>query len=326
MSIGRLIIVITAISLVSGAACATQAPAQPQVPATQDAMSDYLLGPEDQVRVWALGIEEISDKPVRIDSNGYLDLPMIGRVRAAGLSVEQLKAQLTERLTKEVRIPRLSVEVVEFGSQPVSVLGAVTTPGVHQLRGRKSLVEMLSLAGGLRPDAGHAIKISRSVEWGKIPLPSATLDSTGEFTVAELKIKDVLEAKNPADNILIRPYDVITVPTAEMVYVMGAVRKPGAFTLHEQENVSVLQALSMAEGLGTTPSPQKSKILRTPKGSSQRVEIAVDLKRVLAGKAADMALQPNDILFVPTSASKKAAARALEAAIATGTGIVIWRR
>jgi polysaccharide export outer membrane protein len=195
---------------------------------------------------------------------------------------------------------------------------------VNQLSGRKTLAEVLSLAGGLRPDAGSYVKITRQIKWGEIPLPTARIDPSGNFSVAELQVKSLLSAANPAENILVRPHDVITVPTAEMVYVVGAVRKPGAFALGERESVSVLQALSMAEGLGTNPKAQDSKILRTVPGGSERKEFPVDLKKVMSGKAEDMGLRANDILFVPDSASKKVAGRVLEALIQTATGIVIW--
>jgi polysaccharide export outer membrane protein len=157
-------------------------------------------------------------------------------------------------------------------------------------------------------------------------LPGAAISSDGNYATLSLRVKDFLEAKTPAENIPIRPHDVITVPTAEMVYVMGAVRKPGAFVLHEKENVSVLQALSLAEGLGPTPAPKVARILRSEPASRQRVEIPVDVSRIMEGKAEDLAMRPNDILFIPTSNSKKAAIRAVEALIYATTGVIIWRR
>jgi len=300
-----------------------QTPERPASPRPDD-VSQYVLGPEDQIKIWALGVEEISDKPVRIDPSGEIDLPLVGRVHAAGLTVEQLKSALAQRLTKEVREPRVSVDIVEFGSQPVSVMGAVNHPYVLQVSGRKTLAEVLSLAGGLRTDAGPYVKITRQVKWGEIPIHNAKTDESGNFHVGQVQVRDLLSATNPAENILIRPHDVITVPVAEMVYVVGAVKKPGPFTLNERESVSVLQALSMAEGLGVTPKAQDSKILRAVPGNGERREIPVDLKKVMAGKAEDMALRANDILFVPDSTAKKAGVRALEAAIQTVTGVVIW--
>jgi protein involved in polysaccharide export with SLBB domain len=216
---------------------------------------EYLLGPDDQVKIWALGMGEIPATPQRIDPAGYVDLPVLGRIRAAGLSLSQFKEALLASLAKEVLKPQVSVEIAEFGSQPVSVMGAVNTPGVHQLRSRKTLAEVLSMAGGLRSDAGAVIKITRLASWGPIPLPGATLDPTGRYNVAEVGVKDFLSAKDPAQNILIRPNDVLAVPAAEMVYVIGAVRKPGGFGLTERDGISALHALSMAEGLGPSLEP-----------------------------------------------------------------------
>lgn len=294
-----------------------QAPAQAE---------QYVLGPDDQIKIWALGVDEISDKPVRIDSSGEVALPIAGRVHAGGLAVEQLSHVLEERLAKEVRKPEVSVEIVEYGSQPVTLLGAVNHPGVLQLSGRKTVEEVLSMAGGLQANAGPYVKIARESRWGKIPLASAQADASGTFTVATLRVEDLLSATNPTNNILIRPHDTITVPTAEMVYVVGAVKKPGPFPLNERESVSVLQALSMAEGLGPAPKPQASKILRMVPGSNERKEIPVDVKKIMSGKGEDIALRANDILFIPDSMAKKAASRAAEAAVATATGVVIWGR
>jgi len=288
-------------------------------------MNEYVLGPADQIKIWALGLEEISNQPIRIDPAGYIDLPLLGRLRVGGLTVEKLKALLVEKLSAEVRVPVVSVDIVEYGSQPVSIVGAVASPGVHQLRGRKTLIEMLSLAGGIRADAGSVVKITRTIEQGLIPLPNAKTDDSGRFSVAELKVKDLLSATQPAENILIRPHDTIGIPTTEMIYVMGAVKKPGAFPLNDKVPLSVLQALSMAEGLGPAPSPQSAKILRGSPGGAARTEIPVNLKKILSGNAKDVGLQPNDILFVPESGARRASVRVIEAAIQTASGVIIWR-
>lgn len=287
--------------------------------------SDYVLGPDDSLKIWALGVDEITDKTVKVDPSGYIDLPILGRIQATGLTVQQVEASLVRRLESEVKDPKVSVEVVDFGSQPVTIIGAVNQPGVHQLRGRKTLAEVLSLAGGLKPDCGPKINISRSLKWGAVPLATAKNDPSGQFSIADVDVKELMAAQKPALNIQIQPNDVITVPQAEMVYVIGEVKKPGGIVLNEKSSVSVLEALSYAEGLGSTPAAQRSKILRPVPGATQRQEIALDLKKVLAGKGEDIALRPNDILFVPTSAPKKAATRALEAALQTATGVVIWR-
>ncbi|MCE5306142.1 MAG: polysaccharide export protein [Acidobacteriales bacterium] len=286
----------------------------------------YVLGPGDQLLIRAMDVDEISDKPVRIESSGLINLAMIGRLKAAGLTVEQLEADIAGRLKKFVQEPQVSVAVTEFRSQPVSLLGAVAQPGVHQLQGRKTLFEVLSLAGGLRQDAGHSIKITRLKENGPIPLPDAKSDETGRYSVASVNVKSVVEARNPRENIVVMPNDVISVPRAEMVYVVGAVKRSGGFVLQEREDMTVLQALSLAEGAERTAAAKRAKILRSAPNQSVRQEIPVNLKEILAGKAADVPMRADDILFVPSSLARSASVRAAEAAVQITTGLVIWRR
>jgi polysaccharide biosynthesis/export protein len=290
------------------------------------AQSAYVLGPEDQVVIRVLEADEISDKPVRVDASGYIPLLMIGRVRAAGLTVEELEKSIAKRLEAHLRTPQVSVSVMEFSSQPVSVIGSVNNPGVHQLQGRKTLVEILSLAGGLKPDAGPLVKITRPVQWGKIPLPQAVVDASGQYAVADVALKDLVEANSPQENILIRPHDVLSVPRARMVYVVGNVGKPGGFILDGQETITVLKALSLAQGLGKEAAPQKAKVIHPAIDGGKALESAVPLNKILQGTSPDLPLQAEDILFVPGSAPKKVAARAVEAAIQAGTGIAIFRR
>jgi polysaccharide export outer membrane protein len=305
--------------------CAASAAAQ-ELTAEAAPAPAYVLGPGDVITIRALDADEISDKPIRLGANGFITLPLVGRVRAGGLTTEQLEAALAMRLKPLIRNPEVSVSVVEQRSQPVSIIGSVNAPGVQQLQGSKTLVEMLSLAGGVRQDAGYAIKITRRRQWGPIPAPGAAPDVTGRFSIAEINLKEILEARNPAGNIQIMPDDVISVPRAEMVYVIGEVKKSGGFTIGERESLSTLQALSLAEGLNVTAAPQNARILRLNPGAPKRTEISVDLRRILAGKDIDVQLDPDDILFVPGSKSKNVAIRSLEAAVQIGTGIAIYHR
>jgi polysaccharide biosynthesis/export protein len=285
--------------------------------------SDYVLGPGDQITIRVVDIEEINDKPVAVDLTGHIRLPIVGTIAVSGLTVAQLQAELMRRFSTYVLRPDVSISIAEFRSQPVSVIGAVKNSGVLQVQGRKTIIEMLSLAGGLDATAGSTVEITRRLEWGRIPLQNAADDPTGQFSVAQISLKSLLAAKNPQQNILIKPQDVISVPRAETVYVMGQVQKPGGFPLDSHEEVTVLQALSMAGGLDRAAQARRAKILRVA-GNSSRTEVAVDLQKILDGKSSDIAMQPNDILFVPNSMPKKAAIRALEAAVEIGTGVVIW--
>ena len=288
--------------------------------------SRYVLGPNDELAISVLGLEDLSDKRVRINTEGDIHLLLVGRVRAAGMTVDRLQAELTKRLGSYMQAPQVIVSVWKVGSQPVSVIGAVNRPGVHQAVGTKTLVEMLSLAGGLRSDAGHRVTITRRLERGRIPIAGAHDDPSGQFSVAEVELGSLMKARDPMQNIEIRSHDVITVPRAELIYVVGQVRRPGGFVLHDRETLSVLEALSLAEGLARTAAPRKAKILRAGPNASQRSETLVNLKEVLAGKGPDVSLKPYDILFVPNSNRKSVGLRTLDAAVRIGTGIAIYRR
>ena len=268
--------------------------------------SGYVLGPDDQIVIRAIDAPEISDKPILIGTNGNITLPLIGRVKAGGLTVEQLETELNTRLKEYVRDPQVSVTVAESRSHPVSVFGAVTKPGVIQLQGRKTLYEVLSMAGGPRETAGSSLTVTRRRENGDIPLPNAAIDPTGQFSVAELNIQEILEGKNPAANIEIKPHDVVSVSegTSSMIYVVGDVKRAGAFPLGGRQNLSVLSAVSLAGGLERTAKADKARIIRSVPGELKHQEIAVNLKEILAGKAVDIGMRPQDVLVVPSSGSK----------------------
>jgi polysaccharide biosynthesis/export protein len=287
--------------------------------------STYLLGPDDELSLSAPELDVLPGKTVRVDGEGDLQVPMVGRVHVAGLTVQQSEQELDKRLKTYIKDPQVAIDVKELRSQPASVLGAVNSPGIHQVQGHKTLMEMISMAGGVRQDAGYSIRITREMEWGCIPLGNSTIDASGRFSVAQVNLQSIMEAKTPEENIQILPHDVITVPKAEMVFVTGEVKKSGGFILGEHQSMSVLQAVSLAEGLGQTADKKHAKILRLNPGADQRVEIAVDLKGILEGKSNDVTLQGNDILFVPGNAGKKVALRVIEAAIQTGTGVAIYR-
>ncbi|MBN9660787.1 MAG: polysaccharide biosynthesis/export family protein [Acidobacteria bacterium] len=291
-----------------------------------DERSTYVLGPGDQILVRVLDMEEMSKEAFQIDMRGNVNLPMVGRIQAKGMTVEQLEEAIATRLKSFIKQPDVSVTLHEMRSQPVSVLGSVRNPGVHQLQGQKSLLEVLSLAGGLQPEAGYSVRIARRKEWGPIPLPGARLDDTGQYWVAEVGVKEIMEARSPEKNIPVKPQDVVTVPKGQMVYVMGAVKKSGGFVLGEKEKTTVLEALSMAEGCDNFAKRGGAKILRKTDNPDKRLEIALDLSKILDGKQKDVQMEQDDILFVPISGTKKVMARSAEAAIGIGTGLAIYRR
>jgi polysaccharide export outer membrane protein len=283
----------------------------------------YHLGPDDQIIVRAVDVEEFPDQPVRIDSRGSINLPLVGRVQAGGLTIAQLEGEIALRLGKFLHDPHVTVAIAEFRSQPVSVFGAVTRPGVMQLRGPMTLWEVISEAGGLKNDAGEKIKITRRLDQGPLSLPGARVDETGRFSVAEVDVRSVTEMTNPDENILMMADDVVSVSRANIVYVVGHVNKSGGFVTNGP--LSVLEALSLAGGFKPNASSKKARILRLQPGLDQRRQIALNLKDVLRGKAEDVALKPNDILFVPHSTMQDIAGRAVTAALGVASGVAIWR-
>lgn len=300
-----------------------QAPTAPGGASTDS----YTLGPGDQIIVFAKDLPDIDPKiPFFLDTRGAITLPIAGRIQAGGMTTPQLENEIRARLRKYLINPDVAVSITQMRSQPISVLGAVKKPGVYQIEGRKTLTEALSLAEGLREDAGYRVTITRKRMWGRLPLRNAKDDETGQFSVAAVSVKEIMAAVNPADNIEIKPDDVISVPRADIIYAIGAVKKPGGYVMNENETLTTLQVLALAEGLGQAAATSDGKILRALPGSNNRSEIPVDLKRILTGKLPDIPLKADDILFVPTSGPKNAFLRATEAAIQMGTGVVVYRR
>jgi polysaccharide export outer membrane protein len=286
--------------------------------------SSYVLGPGDVLTIWALGADEISAKPYTILPDGSLDLPLVGRVTAGGKSVDDLKRDLEHSLAQYFRTPQVSVSVTDFRSQPVSVLGCVNEPGVHQLQGGKNLLEVLSLAGGVAPEADSTVMITRRAEWGPIPVPDSKKDASGLFYVAKVDIQEASEGKNPQNNIRIFPNDVVQVSKARMVYVLGEVSKPGGYVLHQDENVSAVQALSMAGGPTNYGNPKNAMLSRSQPGSKERLQSKIDLKQILDGKGEDTLLRADDIIYVPGNMSKAAGIKALQMGAQVVTGLIIW--
>jgi polysaccharide export outer membrane protein len=291
-----------------------------------ETLASYILGASDQLTIFVANLADFDDREVRVNTRGDVNLPRVGRIHAAGLTTEGLQLEIEKRLQAILNEPRVVVEIKEFRSQPVSVLGAVNAPGEHQLEGRKTLFALLSAAGGLRPDAGNSVKISRNLKYGRIPLSNAHEDPTGQFSIASVSAKGILSATDPADNIIIMPEDVISVTKADVVYCVGSVHKPGGFVMGQAESLSALQVLSLAEGLDRNAAPEGAKILRAVPGSNVRTEVALNLKKLMAGKGADLPLQSDDILFVPNSAARSAFLRTSEAAIQIATGVAIYGR
>jgi polysaccharide export outer membrane protein len=311
-------------------------------------VQDYRIGREDLLEISVFEAPEFSTV-VRASTSGEISMPMLGTVHAAGLTPRELDSVLEELLRRTyMKDPHVNVFVKEMPSHSVSVFGAVRKPGVLQIRGAKSLVEILSLAEGLADDAGNTVLITHHNELASLlpangaPEPTQneaeqvnnskgssfadhSADMASGTTTEEINLKELLESGNPRLNVSVYPGDSVTVPHAGIVYVVGEVRKPGGFQLKGNEKVTVLQALALAEGLTRTAAKGRARIMRTDQKTGARAEIPIDLEKVLSGKVLDPPLQSRDILFVPNSTGRSAFNRGLETAIAVGSGLAIYR-
>ena len=283
----------------SGGAATAQPNAATVPPSAGELSLDYVLGPDDALVVHAYEMEDqIPDSPVLVERDGTIPLPVLGKVKAEGLTVQQLQETLVDRLKRYVREPRVNITIAKFRSEPVFVAGAFRAPGIYQLEQHKTLLDLIT-AVGMQPDASHTIKITRRLDYGPIPLASAVQQPGAKTTTAEIDISSVKEGTNPVGNLDLKPYDVIFAKQAEMIYVLGDVNKSGPLEVGDHETLSVLQVLSMSGGLAPQANLEKAVVLRPALDVNKKTAIPVNVKRILATRDEDFALKPNDILYVP---------------------------
>lgn len=289
---------------------AQQAP-PPQQPAVNPPVSirpDYVLGSNDQILIRVPQSDEINERPFRVDNDGFITLPIVGRVQAAGITVQALEGDLTRRLREFIREPQVSISVTQFRNEPVFIVGAFRNPGVYVLQGRRTLVEMLSTVGGLQTNASRRIKVTRRAEYGAIPLPTAVQSADRKVSSVEISLDALTQNINPDEDLTLQAYDVISADRAERIYVTGEVAKVSAIELGERDSISVLQALTEAGGFTQFAVRDKVRLLRPIMGTTRRAEIDIDLTRIYEGKDIDFPLLPNDVIFVPRAAKRAALA------------------
>jgi len=288
---------------------------------------DYILGPEDVLVIDVFNLPEMR-QVVRIENDGSISVKLLGRVKAAGFTSTELEKHLAKEWGKSyLQDPQVTVFVREPHAQPVSVVGSVEQPGLYQLTGHRTLIDMLAVAGGLSKkasgSAGRIIYVTRRGGFHDLK-PVEGMEQLAPDQV-QIDLKKLFYSNNTALNLEIRSFDTISVSKADIVYVVGAVKKPGGFELESRETVTALQALAMAEGFLGSPSKSHTRIIRRLSDGSV-TEIPVDLGKVIKGKAEDPVLTANDILMIPDSTQKAIAKRSAEAAIGTISGLLIYGR
>lgn len=267
-------------------------PIDTELPAAPSSMfsskrSDYRIGRQDLLEISVFDVDEL-DQTVRVSDDGSITMPLLGRIAVAGLTKSELE-QLIARLLEDryVRDPQVTVFVKEFESKKVAVSGAVKRPGTYEMLGTKTLLEMISMAGGLDQDLGKNIVVFRPDE-----------DGTTKRLAVDLH-KLIYDA-DPELNLVVIPGDIIYVPTVEKIriFVSGAVRNPDLYEVPRDEPVTVLKAITLAGGTTDRAAEKKVQILRTdPNG--ERVSLIVNLRAVKRGKVEDPILQEDDIVLVP---------------------------
>ena len=290
-------------------------------------VSSTTIGAEDTIPVVALGADEIS-KPWRVSSTGDLTLPLLGRIHVAGKTTEQLENELTDKLSSYIRNPAVTVYISEFRSGTVTVQGAVEKPGRFQTEGKKTLLGVLMMAGGVK-SPGPTLKVTRASRYGAIPLPGARKALVGDTSSIEIPITAALDAGTPAANLIMEPEDVVSVSIVQrLVYILGEVNRGGAVELVTQDSVSIVQVLAAAGGFTKVASPGKTTILRKDSEGRYTPMGSVDLKKIMAGKDEDKLLLAGDIVIVPSSNVKFYLQSALLAAATGGvtTGIFMLAR
>ncbi len=253
------------------------------------AQTEYRIGPDDVLRIIVFGHEDLT-RAATVGPDGMLPFPLIGSVRAAGLTPAQLEAQLKELLGRDYLVdPQLSVSVQEYRSQRVFVLGEVEKPGAYPLTGRVHLVDLLSQAGGPGKTAGRQILVVRGARSDGPSTPG----SSGSTTI-RIPLKRLLEG-DQAENVVLQNGDTVFLPKVTSIFVLGEVTKPGAYAL--EKDTTPMEAVTLAGGLTETAAPGAAKVLRRREDGSQET-IEVDL----AGsdrRARELVLAEGDTLLVP---------------------------
>jgi len=262
----------------------------PQVALTlADSRTDYRIGRQDLLEIKVFDVEELN-QTVRVSDDGSISMPLLGRLVVSGLTKTDLEQMLARLLGERyVRDPQVTVFVREYESKKIAVTGAVKKPGTFEMLGRKTLLEMISMAGGLDTDLGKEIIVFRQSD--ERPTERIALD-----------LEQLVYRADPALNLVLQPNDIVYVPVVEKmrIFVSGAVRNPDVYEVPRDEPVTVLKAVTLAGGPTIRAAEKHVQVLRTD-ARGERLVLDVDLKKVKRGKSEDPLLHEGDIVLVPES-------------------------
>ncbi len=271
------------------------------------------IGNDDLIGVTVYDAPELT-RTVRVNSAGNISLPMVDQpLHAAGLYPADLEKMIAGALTQDHVLidPIVTVSIVEYRSHPITVVGAVKMPVTFQATGNVTLLDAISRAQGLTDNAGSEILVSRQA-------PDA--DGKPATLVQRIPVRGLFDGMNLSLNLSLQGGEVIRVPEAGRIFVVGDVKKSGAFYITDGSESSVLKALALSEGLDSFSS-HEAYIYRTDDTGEARKEIPIELKKIMDRKMPDVALEAGDILYVPSATGAKAGLKTLETSLGIGTAL-----
>jgi polysaccharide export outer membrane protein len=260
-----------------------------QTKTSTDQAYDYQIGAKDLLAISVFEVPELNIT-VRVSENGMVNLPLLGEIRAEGLNRFELEQKIAAMLEKNyLKNAQVTIFIKEFQSKKVSVMGAVRDPGMHDLIGRQTLLQVITMAGGLSDQASDTVIIFRQFK----NAPSQSL---------VVRLDDVLLRANTKYNIPIFPGDIINVPGSQFldIYVFGQVKSPGTIRMKKgSDEVTLLRAIAQVGGFSERARRGKVTVTRTVDGVEKK--ITVDVTDILNGRSKDFVLQAFDVVFVPES-------------------------
>jgi polysaccharide export outer membrane protein len=295
------------------------------------AYGGYMVGTGDLLDIRVADEDDMTGR-YQVTPDGNVQLPLLKNpIHASGLSTFELAKEIRTELQKEdlIKDPSVTVFIERGMSENITLLGQVARPGTYPIEQNTTVIDAISMAGGLTPTAGQYATINEHAQQSVPPAhpgsgetaEGSSLQQTDK--VISIDLQEIMSGTRPSANIQVHPGDVITVSDAATVYVVGAVTKPGAFTVQDQANgITVLRAIALVEGTQSTASLGKTIIVRNSNDAKKREEIPVELDKIMKGKAADPVLQANDILFVPQSGFRQGMHRAGEVAVIAAAEII----
>ena len=287
-------------------------PSAPHAAVGQDAMEvqqapPIAIGPGDSIAITVFDVSELSGE-FRVSQSGLVDMPLIGKVNVAGLTADQAAEEIQAKLKSGgfVLHPQVTVLISQYTTQGADVMGQVSKPGIYPTLGKRRLLDMITLAGGVTNSAGNLVTI---------------IHRKDPHHPEYLALAQTAQGYKLQANPIILPGDTIVVQKSGIVYILGDVGRPGGYLINNNEPLSLMQALTLAGGNTVTSNIRQVRLIR--KVPSGREEVKLNLKKIYLGKEADIRVDDGDIVYVPSSNVKTLIYRGFNGLTTTANTAVI---